>query len=75
MAGNFQIMTERLIIAEFDERMAESVHLNSLDEDNRKYVPDEVSKRWKKRKRRFASLWNVTKAQKGHLSISAAYER
>lgn len=42
MAGNFQIMTERLIIAEFDERMAESVHLNSLDEDNRKYVPDEV---------------------------------
>ena len=42
MAGNFQIMTERLIIAEFDETMAESVHLNSLDEDNRKYVPDEV---------------------------------
>lgn len=36
------IETERLLITEFDLSMAESVHLNSLDEDNRKFVPDEV---------------------------------
>ena len=34
--------TERLIIAEFTMDMAEAVHLNSLDEDNRRFVPDEV---------------------------------
>ncbi|MGN1432858.1 MAG: GNAT family N-acetyltransferase [Ruminococcus sp.] len=37
-----RIETERLIIAEFDMSMANSVHLNSLDEDNRRFVPDEV---------------------------------
>lgn len=37
-----QIITERLIITRFDESMAEDVHRNSLDEDNRKFVPDEV---------------------------------
>ena len=36
------IETERLIITEFDMSMAEAVHLNSLDEDNRRFVPDEV---------------------------------
>ena len=36
------ILTERLIITEFSLSMAESVHINSLDEDNRKFVPDEV---------------------------------
>lgn len=39
---NFKIVTDRLIITEFDESMAESVHINSLDEDNRRFVPDEV---------------------------------
>ncbi len=39
---NLLITTDRLIITEFKESMAEGVHLNSLDEDNRKYVPDEV---------------------------------
>jgi len=39
---SLKIMTERLIITEFDESMAESVHLNSLDEDNRRFVSDEV---------------------------------
>ncbi|MDO4459837.1 MAG: GNAT family N-acetyltransferase [Clostridia bacterium] len=34
--------TERLIITEFTEDMIEAVHLNSLDEDNRRFVPDEV---------------------------------
>ena len=37
-----KIATERLIITEFDLSMAESVHINSLDEDNRCFVPDEV---------------------------------
>lgn len=37
-----RIETERLIITEFDASMAESVHLNSLDEDTRRFVPDEV---------------------------------
>lgn len=37
-----EIRTERLLITEFDESMIESVHLNSLDKDNRRFVPDEV---------------------------------
>lgn len=37
-----RIETNRLIITEFTMDMAESVHLNSLDEDNRRFVPDEV---------------------------------
>jgi RimJ/RimL family protein N-acetyltransferase len=37
-----KIITERLIITEFDESMAESVHLNSMDADIRRFVPDEV---------------------------------
>lgn len=37
-----KIETERLIITDFTMDMAEAVHLNSLDEDNRRFVPDEV---------------------------------
>lgn len=37
-----RIETERVIITEFDLAMAESVHRNSLDEDTRQFVPDEV---------------------------------
>lgn len=36
------IETERLIITEFQENMVESVHQISQDEDNRRFVPDEV---------------------------------
>lgn len=36
------IETQRLTITEFTMDMAEAVHLNSLDEDNRRFVPDEV---------------------------------
>jgi ribosomal-protein-alanine N-acetyltransferase len=42
MSEAMLIETERLIITEFNENMAESVHLNSLDDDNRRFVPDEV---------------------------------
>lgn len=34
--------TDRLIISEFTPDMAQAVHENSLDEDNRRFVPDEV---------------------------------
>lgn len=37
-----RIETERLIITQFTMDMAEAVHLNSLDEDNRRFAPDEV---------------------------------
>lgn len=37
-----KIETERLVITEFTMDMAEAVHLNSLDENNRRFVPDEV---------------------------------
>lgn len=37
-----KIETKRLIITEFNMDMAEAVHKESLDEDNRRFVPDEV---------------------------------
>ena len=37
-----KIETKRLIITEFTMDMAEAVHLNSLDVDNRRFTPDEV---------------------------------
>ena len=40
--SKMRLETERLIITTFDLSMAESVHKNSLDEDNRRFVPDEV---------------------------------
>ena len=39
---HLHIETNRLFITTFNEEMAEVVHLNSLDEDNRNFVPDEV---------------------------------
>ena len=37
-----RIETDRLVITEFTEDMAQAVHENSLDGDNRRFVPDEV---------------------------------
>lgn len=37
-----KIETNRLIISDFTTDMAHAVHLNSIDEDNRRFVPDEV---------------------------------
>ena len=42
MENAMRIETERLLITEFCEDMAEAVHRNSLDEDTRRFVPDEV---------------------------------
>jgi [ribosomal protein S5]-alanine N-acetyltransferase len=36
------IETDRLLITVFDVDMSQSVYLNSLDEDNRRFMPDEV---------------------------------
>ena len=38
----FFLETQRLTITEFTPDMAQAVHENSLDEDNRRFVPDEV---------------------------------
>jgi len=38
----FLLKTDRLMITEFDAGMTDSVHQNSLDSDNRRFVPDEV---------------------------------
>ena len=37
-----RIETDRLVIAEFTANMAQVVHENSLDENTRRFVPDEV---------------------------------
>ena len=37
-----KIKTERLEIKEFNLEMVEAVHINSLDDDNRKFNPNEV---------------------------------
>ena len=39
---SMRLETERLIITDFTPDMAQAVHENSLDEDNRRFVPDEV---------------------------------
>lgn len=37
-----QLTTERLLITDFTPDMANAVHLGSLDEDTRRFLPDEV---------------------------------
>ena len=37
-----RIETERLLITDFTPDMAQAVHLGSLDEDTRRFLPDEV---------------------------------
>ena len=38
----FLLETDRLVITEFTPDMARAVHENSLDEDTRRFIPDEV---------------------------------
>ena len=42
MEAEMRIETKRLLISEFTPDMARDVRDNSLDEDNRRFVPDEV---------------------------------
>lgn len=62
-----KIETERLIITEFTPDMAESVHLNSLDEDNRRFVPDEVFKTVEEARETIEFLMSVYKSDDGPL--------
>jgi len=50
------IETKRLSITELTPDMAKSVHLNSLDNDNRRFVPDEVFKTMKAAEKAVATL-------------------
>ena len=61
------IETERLIITEFDPSMAEAVHLNSLDDDNRRFVPDEVFETVEEAAETIAFLMECYKTRKGPL--------
>lgn len=62
-----RIETERLIITEFNLSMAESVHKNSLDEDNRRFVPDEVFETTEDAKETIEFLMSVYKSGDGPL--------
>lgn len=62
-----KIETERLIITELDLSMTESVHKNSLDDDNRKFVPDEVFETVEKAKETIEFLLSVYKTEEGPL--------
>lgn len=42
MKKEILIESNRILIRKMDTSMYEDVHLNSLDEDNRRFVPDEV---------------------------------
>ena len=62
-----RIETERLLITEFDLSMAESVHKNSLDEDNRRFVPDEVFETIEDAKETIEFLMSVYESEDGPL--------
>ena len=62
-----RIETERLFITEFDLSMAESVHKNSLDEDNRRFVPDEVFETIEDAKETIEFLMSVYESEDGPL--------
>ncbi|MBQ4536427.1 MAG: GNAT family N-acetyltransferase [Lachnospiraceae bacterium] len=62
-----RIETERLLITEFNMAMAEDVHKNSLDEDNRRFVPDEVFETIEEAKETIEFLMSVYESGKGPL--------
>ncbi len=62
-----KIKTKRLFITEFDLDMSESVHLNSLDEDTRKFVPDEVFETIDEAKAAIEFLMSVYETKEGPL--------
>lgn len=62
-----RLETDRLIITEFDLTMAESVHKNSLDDDNRRFSPDEVFETIEDAGETIEFLMSVYKSGKGPL--------
>jgi len=63
----FFIKTDRLVITEADESMAESIHKNSLDEDMRKFVPDEVFETVQKANQAVMNIMNWYKQDRAPL--------
>lgn len=61
------IETKRLIITDLNLTMAEDVHKNSLDEDNRRFVPDEVFETVEDAQDTIAFLMNVYQTGDGPL--------
>lgn len=61
------ITTPRLIITHFTMDMAMDVHLNSLDEDNRCFVPDEVFETLEEAQETLAFLIQAYEHQNGPL--------
>lgn len=61
------IETKRLIITDFNLTMAEDVHKNSLDEDNRRFVPDEVFETVEEAKETIEYLMSVYETGDGPL--------
>ncbi len=61
------IHTQRLIITEFNLSMAEGVHKNSLDEDTRKFLPDEVFETVEEAKKTIEFLISVYETDEGPL--------
>ena len=62
-----RIETERLVITEFTLDMAEAVHRNSLDADNRRFVPDEVFETVEEAEETVSFLMDVYKNGNGPL--------
>lgn len=62
-----RLETERLIITQFTPDMAEAVHRNSLDADNRRFVPDEVFETLEEAEETVAFLMGVYETGEGPL--------
>jgi len=60
-----KLETKRLIITNFDLSMAEDVHKNSLDEDNRRFVPDEVFETVEEAEKTIEFLMSVYDSESG----------
>ena len=64
-----KIETERLLITELNMDMAKDLHKNLLDEDNRRFVPDEVFHSIKEASDTTACLMEQYLTLSGHLSM------
>ena len=70
-----RIETERLIITDLTHDMAEAVHLNSLDEDVRRFVPDEVFETLETAREVVSDLIECYDTEDGPVRIRGASER
>ncbi len=59
------IETERLLITDLSMEMCEAIHRNSLDEDNRRFVPDEVFETLREAQETVAFLIEAAKGPDG----------